>query len=78
MLLFLLKIFAFSVQFYYNINMEIKKVEFDKVSVKDFEQFQDVYGERVFSRLMHKQQSLKIRFNGVDLRVKGAKQIKKK
>ena len=45
---------------------------------EDFEQFQDVYGERVFSRLMHKQQSLKIRFNGVDLRVKGARQIKKK
>ena len=47
---------------------------------EDFEQFQDVYGERVFSRLMHKQQSLKIRFNGVDLRIKGTKPkvIKKK
>lgn len=35
----------------------------------DFGQIQDVYGERIFSRLMHKKQSLKIKFNGVDLRV---------
>jgi len=43
---------------------------------EDFEQIQDVYGERVFSRLMHKQQSLKIKFNGEDLRLKGAKKKK--
>lgn len=35
----------------------------------DFGQIQDVYGERIFSRLMHKKQSLKIKFEGVDLRV---------
>lgn len=36
----------------------------------DFKQIQDVYGERVFSRLMHKKQSLKINFTGSDLRIK--------
>lgn len=36
----------------------------------DFEQIQDVYGERIFSRLMHKKQSLKIKFSGSDLRLK--------
>ncbi|MBE5739147.1 MAG: hypothetical protein E7354_05425 [Clostridiales bacterium] len=35
----------------------------------DFGQIQDVYGERIFSRLMHKKQSLKIKFNGIDQRV---------
>ncbi len=35
----------------------------------DFGQIQDNYGERIFSRLMHKKQSLKIKFEGVDLRV---------
>ena len=43
---------------------------------EDFEQIQDVYGERVFSRLMHKQQSVKIKFNGTDLRIKGVKSKK--
>lgn len=36
----------------------------------DFAQIQDVYGERIFSRLMHKKQSLKINFDGNDLRLK--------
>ena len=36
----------------------------------DFGQIQDVYGERIFSRLMHKKQSLKINFEGSDLRLK--------
>lgn len=36
----------------------------------DFAQIQDVYGERIFSRLMHKKQSLKINFEGSDLRIK--------
>lgn len=36
----------------------------------DFAQIQDVYGERIFSRLMHKKQSLKINFTGSDLRLK--------
>lgn len=36
----------------------------------DFAQIQDSYGERIFSRLMHKKQSLKINFTGVDLRIK--------
>lgn len=36
----------------------------------DFAQIQDVYGERIFSRLMHKKQSLKINFSGSDLRLK--------
>lgn len=36
----------------------------------DFAQIQDVYGERIFSRLMHKKQSLKIHFPGSDLRIK--------
>ncbi len=36
----------------------------------NFEQIQDVYGERIFSRLMHKKQSLKIKLNGDDLRIK--------
>lgn len=36
----------------------------------DFAQIQDVYGERIFSRLMHKKQSLKINFEGSDLRLK--------
>lgn len=36
----------------------------------DFAQLQDVYGERIFSRLVHKKQSLKINFVGSDLRVK--------
>ena len=36
----------------------------------DFGQIQDVYGERIFSRLMHKKQSLKINFAGSDLRLK--------
>lgn len=36
----------------------------------DFGQIQDVYGERIFSRLMHKKQSLKINFTGSDLRLK--------
>ena len=36
----------------------------------DFGQLQDVYGERIFSRLMHKKQSLKINFTGKDLRLK--------
>lgn len=35
----------------------------------DFGQIQDNYGERIFSRLMHKKQSLKIKFNGIDQRV---------
>jgi DNA replication protein DnaC len=36
----------------------------------DLGQIQDVYGERIFSRLMHKKQSLKINFVGSDLRIK--------
>lgn len=36
----------------------------------DFGQIQDAYGERIFSRLMHKKQSLKINFEGSDLRLK--------
>ena len=32
-------------------------------------QIQDVYGERIFSRLMHKKHSLKIKMEGKDLRV---------
>jgi len=36
----------------------------------DVKQIQDSYGERIFSRLMHKKQSVKINFNGVDLRIK--------
>lgn len=36
----------------------------------DFGQIQDVYGERIFSRLMHKKHSLKIKFDGSDLRLK--------
>lgn len=36
----------------------------------DFEGLQEVYGERIFSRLMHKKQSLKINFDGSDLRLK--------
>lgn len=36
----------------------------------DFKQLQDSYGERIFSRLMHKKQSLKINFTGSDLRIK--------
>lgn len=43
----------------------------------DFGQIQDVYGERIFSRLMHKKQSLKIKFNGIDQRV-GIKKGKNK
>ena len=38
----------------------------------DMKQIQDVYGERIFSRLMHKKQSAKINFTGVDLRIKKA------
>lgn len=36
----------------------------------DFAQIQDVYGERIFSRLVHKKHSVKINFIGQDLRVK--------
>ena len=36
----------------------------------DFKQIQDSYGERIFSRLMHKKQSFKINFDGDDLRIK--------
>ena len=36
----------------------------------DFGQIQDAYGERIFSRLVHKKQSVKINFTGDDLRVK--------
>ena len=36
----------------------------------DFAQIQEVYGERIFSRLMHKKESLKINFTGSDLRLK--------
>lgn len=36
----------------------------------DFAQIQSVYGERIFSRLVHKKHSLKINFVGNDLRVK--------
>ena len=36
----------------------------------DFAQIQDSYGERIFSRLMHKKESLKINFTGSDLRLK--------
>ena len=43
----------------------------------NFEQIQDVYGERIFSRLMHKKQSLKLKINGRDLRIKSAKNTKK-
>lgn len=39
----------------------------------NFSQIQDVYGERIFSRLMHKKQSLKINFTGDDLRIKKTK-----
>ena len=35
-----------------------------------FEQIQATYGERIFSRLMHKKYSRKINFPGTDLRVK--------
>lgn len=36
----------------------------------NFAQIQEVYGERIFSRLMHKKQSIKINFEGSDLRIK--------
>ena len=36
----------------------------------DFGQIQEVYGERIFSRLVHKKHSAKINFVGKDLRVK--------
>ena len=36
----------------------------------DFGQIQDLYGERIFSRLVHKKHSVKINFMGDDLRVK--------
>jgi len=36
----------------------------------DISQIQDVYGERIFSRLMHKKQSVKINIVGSDLRLK--------
>ena len=36
----------------------------------DFAQIQEVYGERIFSRLMHKKQGLRINFEGCDLRLK--------
>lgn len=36
----------------------------------DFAQIQDNYGERIFSRLMHKKQGLRINFEGCDLRLK--------
>lgn len=36
----------------------------------DFGQIQDSYGERIFSRLVHKKHSVKINFTGDDLRVK--------
>ena len=39
----------------------------------DFAQIQETYGERIFSRLMHKKQSVKINFVGDDLRIKGNK-----
>jgi len=39
----------------------------------DFAQIQDVYGERIFSRLVHKKHSLKINFVGKDLRVRNKK-----
>lgn len=39
----------------------------------DFAQIQETYGERIFSRLMHKKQSLKINFVGQDLRIKNDK-----
>lgn len=42
-----------------------------------FEQIQDVYGERIFSRMMHKKQSLKIKIEGKDLRLNVAKPQKK-
>lgn len=43
----------------------------------NFEQIQDVYGERIFSRLMHKKQSLKLKLEGSDLRIKNNKKTKK-
>ena len=36
----------------------------------DFEAIQEAYGDRVFSRLVHKKQSLQINFVGSDLRLK--------
>jgi len=39
----------------------------------NLKQIQDVYGERIFSRLMHKKQSLKINLEGDDLRIKNTK-----
>ena len=36
----------------------------------NFDQIQDVYGERIFSRLMHKKQGLRIKMDGSDLRLK--------
>ena len=42
----------------------------------NLEQIQDVYGERIFSRLMHKKQSLKIKVSGKDLRIKSTKKNK--
>ena len=36
----------------------------------DFAQIQDVYGERIFSRLMHKKNGIRINFEGCDLRLK--------
>lgn len=36
----------------------------------NFAQIQEEYGERIFSRLMHKKQSLKVKFKGEDLRIK--------
>lgn len=36
----------------------------------DFAQIQDLYGERIFSRLMHKKNGVRINFEGCDLRLK--------
>jgi DNA replication protein DnaC len=36
----------------------------------DFGQIQKVYGERIFSRLMHKKNGLRVNFEGSDLRLK--------
>lgn len=44
----------------------------------NFEQIQDVYGERIFSRLMHKKQSLKLKIEGRDLRLKDCTKDAKK
>ena len=56
---------------YQVINDRITKHKKTVISTnQDFAQIQDVYGERIFSRLMHKKSGIRINFEGCDLRLK--------